>query len=356
MMVVFLTPGAERSRGFRDRHEMGNSVKTFTTPLIRLAHPQAFSMFLQEIGAPTDRLFRSQGLPMYCDDPSAFVPLRQAWALFDAAAQLEDPMLGWHVGRFYGDNKLSVGLLKKIENAPTIYQALQSVVRLISAEASHLELGIVERRDDIVFFTRYSTIKDWPGYTSSQSYQLEVYLDLIRHYVGRHWVPEEIGIEYPTVPQVAEEHFPGTRIMTSQRLGYITVPRSCLHLGARSSHPEAGIEEPLFLAKDFGYLDTLKAVIKAYLTDGYPSARKVAALTDTSVRSLARRLSDLGLSYRAVVDDVRFSVAKELLRDSDASIGDVAGGVGFDDPAHFTRMFRRIGGLTPRDFRRATTG
>ena len=139
---------------------MGTATRPPTTPLIRLAHPRAFAAFLREVGTPTDRLFRQVGLPVYCDDPTAFVPLKQAWALFDAAAQLEDPLLGWHVGKFYGDNKLSAGLLQRIEHAPTLYQALKSLVRLISAEASHLELGIRERRDDIVFYTRYSTIKE----------------------------------------------------------------------------------------------------------------------------------------------------------------------------------------------------
>jgi hypothetical protein len=58
------------------------------------------SMVHQDIGAPVERHFRSQGLPVYCDDPDEFVPLRAAWSFFDATAQGEDPLLGWHVGRF----------------------------------------------------------------------------------------------------------------------------------------------------------------------------------------------------------------------------------------------------------------
>lgn len=335
---------------------MGTATRPSPTPLIRLVHPQAFATFLQEIGTPTDRLFRRVGLPVYCDDPTAFIPLRHAWALFDAAAQLEDPQLGWHVGRFYGDKKLSAPFLRKLETAPTLYQALKRLVRMISAEASHLQLGILERRDDILFHTQYSTIKDWPGYEGSQAYQLEVYLDLIRHFVGRHWVPTEIGLETATVPPVVEAHFPGSRIRSNQRVGYIAVPRSCLHMTARNNGSGVGSEEPLVLARGFDDVDTLRAMLRAYLSDGYPSAQKMASLMDTSVRTLARRLFESGLTYRALVDEVRFEAAKSLLEGTDARIGDVARSIGFDDPAHFSRMFRRIGGLSPRDFRTAAFG
>jgi len=335
---------------------MGTSTRSSTTTLIRLAHPQAFAAFLREIGTPTDRLFRRVGLPVYCDDPTAFVPLRHAWSLFDAAAQLEDPQLGWHVGRFYGDKKLSAPFLRKLETAPTLYQALKRLVRMISAEASHLQLGILERRDDILFHTQYSTIKDWPGYEGSQAYQLEVYLDLIRHFVGKHWVPPEIGIETATVPPVAEAHFPGSRIQSDQRVGWIAVPRSCLHVAARTDNSDVGSEDSIALAREFDYVDSLRALLRAYLPDGYPSAQKMASLMGTSVRTLARRLSESGLTYRALVDEVRFDAAKDVLVDSDARIGDVARSVGFDDPTHFSRMFRRIGGLSPREFRTAVAG
>ena len=188
-------------------------------PLIRLAHPMAFAGFLDHVGAPTNRLFRRNGLPVYCDDPTAFVPLRQAWSLFDDAARCEDQMLGWEIGKFYGDGRLSGGLLSRIEHAPTLYQGLRRLSRLVSSEASHLELGVVEGHDHILFTTQYTELKDWSGYASSQSYQIEVYVDLIRQYLGRDWMPTEIGIELERVPRIAQEHFPGTRIRPRQRMG-----------------------------------------------------------------------------------------------------------------------------------------
>ena len=111
------------------------------------------------------------------------------------------------------------------------------MIRLISAEASHLQLGILERRHDILFYTHYSNMKEVTGYSASQAYQLEAYVDLVRHFVGKNWVPKEIGIEYPMVPTVVEEHFPGSRVLTGQRVGYVAIPRSCLAMATRSRGP-----------------------------------------------------------------------------------------------------------------------
>ena len=77
---------------------------------------------------------------------------------------------------------------------------------------------------------------------------------------------------------------------------------------------------------------------------------------ETSARTLARRLAARGLTYREVIDDVRFKVARDLLQDTDEQISDIAQSVGFVDPAHFSRMFHRMGGLSPRQFRKASRG
>ena len=320
-------------------------------PLIRLAHPLAFAAFLQKVGAPTERLFRRTGLPVYCDDPGALVPLRLAWSLFDAAAQSEDPILGWHVGKFCGNNKLSFPFVKSIEHAPTLYRALQRFVRLINTEASHLQLGIQERRGDIVLYTHYPDIKDWPGYQSSQSYQLEVFVDIVRHYLGSHWDPPEIGIEHSEVPIVAQEHFPGSRIRTGQLAGYITVPRTYLHHRPLGGVQPAPSEKSLRVVRDFGFVETLKAVATAYLEEGYPSVERMALLMSTSPRTLFRRLREQGLTYQSLIDEVRYRKAQKLLQDPDLKIGDISRSVGFDDPSHFSRMFRRIAGLSPSRFR-----
>jgi AraC-like DNA-binding protein len=289
---------------------------------------------------------------VYCDDPRSFVTVKQSWALFDAAARLEDPFVGWHVGRYFGDSGITRNLLQQLEGAPTLYRALYEFVRLVGTEASHLELGIQERPDEILFCTQYSTIKDWPGYSTSQAYQLEAYVDLVRQYVGPDWAPREIGIEHAVTPPVAKEHFPDTRIRTTQPMGYITVPRTCLPLPPRrrKAEPTEAAEPRRPRKPDF--VQALSALIEPHLPEGYPSQRLAASLSDTSVRTLARRLSGSRVRYQDLVDKLRLEAAQRYLLDPDLRIIDVAQAVGFSDPGHFSRMFRRLAGVTPRQFRK----
>jgi len=322
-------------------------------PILRLGHVFAFTGYLQRLGVPVERHLRRQGIPLYSNDPDAFVPLGKAWSFFHDAAHSEDPMLGWHVGRFVGDHNLNRHLLEKLETAPTLYLALKWLIDLVSSEASHVHLGLIERRRDVLFFTQYPVMKGCSGYTASQTYQLGLIIGLIRHFLGPDWVPKEIGIEYPEAPKVVEELYPGARVSPRQRFGYLAVPRSSLHVAAPGARPEQRVEYSPALMKSIDYVETLATLLHTYLPGGYPSARLAASLMETSVTTLSRRLSECGTSYRSLVDGVRFKQAKELLQGTELRIIDVSLAVGFDDSSNFARMFRRMGGLSPQQFRAA---
>jgi AraC-like DNA-binding protein len=85
---------------------------------------------------------------------------------------------------------------------------------------------------------------------------------------------------------------------------------------------------------------------------GHPSVQLVADRMGTSVRTLQRRLQATGATYAALVQEARCTAAREMLKEGRQRIADVARALGYSDPAHFTRAFRRSTGLTPRDFRR----
>jgi AraC-like DNA-binding protein len=72
-----------------------------------------------------------------------------------------------------------------------------------------------------------------------------------------------------------------------------------------------------------------------------------------SARSVRRRLADHGTTYSELVTQVRLSIVKELLEEPDSKIIDAAAAVGYSDPSHFSRAFRRVGGVTPRQYRDA---
>lgn len=318
---------------------------------MRMAHPLAFAKLLDVIGAPTKRHFRAGQLPAYADDPDLFVKVSCAWAAFDSAARAEDEDFGWYVGQYVGENGISSKLLRRTEHAPTLYRGLKELVRLISSEASDIGLGIEEREDDILLYTHYPFLKGSRGYLSSQGYQLPAYVSLIRHYLGAQWSPAEIGVEAKRIPRAATTCFPESRIRTGQERGYIVIPRAVLSTRDPSARSRSGSSK-IILTDKLSFADKLRMLLRPYLAEGIPTKQFAAGLMDTSPRTLARRLQECRVSFRSLLDELHFDAGGKLLRSSALSISDIAERVGYENPAHFSRMFRRVGGICPSEFRK----
>ncbi|MEV0294709.1 AraC family transcriptional regulator [Nocardia sp. NPDC050710] len=82
-----------------------------------------------------------------------------------------------------------------------------------------------------------------------------------------------------------------------------------------------------------------------------PTGDQVAAALFMTPRTLRRRLIEEGLSYRALLDDVRRQVAEQLLDETHLSVAEIAERVGYAETAAFTHAFRRWTGGPPRAYR-----
>jgi transcriptional regulator GlxA family with amidase domain len=60
---------------------------------------------------------------------------------------------------------------------------------------------------------------------------------------------------------------------------------------------------------------------------------------------------ELGLSPWCYLNRFRVSQAKELFRHTQASVKSIAGQVGFKDQKYFSRVFHKLTGLSPSEFR-----
>jgi AraC-like DNA-binding protein len=75
--------------------------------------------------------------------------------------------------------------------------------------------------------------------------------------------------------------------------------------------------------------------------------------------TLRRRLAREGSSFRAIVQDVRYEIARQLIGESELTLAEVAAVLGFGELSVFTRAFRRWSGATPSQWRKehnSTTG
>ncbi|MDE8653512.1 helix-turn-helix transcriptional regulator [Novosphingobium album (ex Liu et al. 2023)] len=94
--------------------------------------------------------------------------------------------------------------------------------------------------------------------------------------------------------------------------------------------------------------------IEVHLSDPQLSTTMVARGCGISPRYLSFLLRLKETSFSELVWEQRLAKAKAWLASSDPrdiSISEIAYGVGFKSPAHFSRMFKRVFGANPREYR-----
>lgn len=96
----------------------------------------------------------------------------------------------------------------------------------------------------------------------------------------------------------------------------------------------------------------VRARLRAMLQEGSPSRDALAEQLCMSTRNFCRRLQDEGSSYRVILDDLRFELARGYLRDPQQSVESTALRLGFHESHSFIRWFRRLADCTPGEYRR----
>jgi len=98
-------------------------------------------------------------------------------------------------------------------------------------------------------------------------------------------------------------------------------------------------------------LSRMGAHIASGLGSGGVNIEFVASSMNLGVRTLQRRLSEQGLDFTQVVEDVRRSLAEEYVARSDYSLTNIALLLGYSEASSFSRAFRRWTQLTPLKYR-----
>jgi AraC-like DNA-binding protein len=74
-----------------------------------------------------------------------------------------------------------------------------------------------------------------------------------------------------------------------------------------------------------------------------------------SVRTLRRRLREEGSSYRELLDEIRFGLARDYLTDTRLPLEEISELLGYSEPGNFSHAFRRWSGQSPRLYRQELT-
>jgi transcriptional regulator GlxA family with amidase domain len=105
-----------------------------------------------------------------------------------------------------------------------------------------------------------------------------------------------------------------------------------------------------------------EAVLEAqqWLQENLPSPVSMTALAShlkLGSRTLNRRFKKAtGMSPQAYLQTLRIAAAKDLLKHSNLSVGDIAWQLGLQDVSYFSQLFRQHNGISPLRYREAVRG
>ena len=85
--------------------------------------------------------------------------------------------------------------------------------------------------------------------------------------------------------------------------------------------------------------------------DSPKTLEEVAETLHTTPRTIQRKLSSAGTSYKELVEEVRTNAAIEYLRSTNMTIEAIGAKVGYADGSSFSHSFKRSTGRTPSAFR-----
>jgi AraC-like DNA-binding protein len=177
-----------------------------------------------------------------------------------------------------------------------------------------------------------------------------------RELCGPDWRPDEVHLPYARPGETAPYrdyfrcpvHFDAERAEIRFPARALDRPLAAADAARKRALERRAAELP---EQDLALL--LHRSLRLLLLEGTVTGRSLAAHFAMHRRTLQRQLRRRGITFQAVLDEVRYDVARQLLRDTRLSGARVAAAIGYAEPASFTHAFRRWSGMTPAQWREA---
>lgn len=313
-------------------------------PVTRASYLMEFTRWLRKIGAPVDSELARARLPVFFEDtPDAYISLNLVVVFLMRNATKESVHdLGFSAGWQTRFDNFTPIMKHALQNAPGTRARIENFIRFVHLEDNTVKASM-KREGKAV---RVCISGDYPelDLQITEWQQIKALIEVVRSGES-HWLPTEITFRSCFTPgPTAFAQLGDTRIRTGQPETSILFPLSVL-----GASPVIFDEQT---ETNQNSIVTLRKAIEPYLASGGPPIELAAEIVGSSKRSLQRHLSEQQTSYSELIDHARFDKASHLLADQDMKIVDVALAVGYQDSSNFSRAFRRISGLGPREFRK----
>jgi AraC-like DNA-binding protein len=334
-----------------------SSAGAATEATLKVGAIWAMPELLRSLGAdPADVLAQAGVSVDLFDDLDNLISFRTASHLFRIGVERTGCQhFGLLLGMRGGLNFLGlVGLLARC--SPDVGTALRSIVSYlhlhIRGAVTRLEVFDDRALIDYKIYEPNAVATDQIGDAA-----LATLCNIMRELCGPQWVPLEVLLSHRRPDDVAPlRRFFRAPLHFDANENALVFPAEALQRPLPQVQPElrrllASQIEALERQHADEFPEQVRSILRTALLTGHGSAEHVAALFSMHSRTLHRRLSASGASFRELVDEISFAIARQMLADKDADVGQVASVLDYADSSALTRAFRRWSGTTPTAWR-----
>ena len=331
-----------------------SSIATAQGGLSRLAIAR-----LKSAGVPVAPLLKRAGLtPELIADPEVRLSVRSQIALLDEAAiALKDDCLGFTLARDF--DLREIGLLYYVmASSQTLGEALKRIARYskITNEALVFEYREGNR---LSISLSYSSV---PRHSDRHQVEFCMFavIRICRSLTGHHLVPQHFSISHHRSGDISDmARFVGTKVQFGADKDEIALNADARELPL--IHSDNYLNDLLLkyceaaLADRRNDLSQLRTRLENAISSALPHGRvlvgDVAHTLGMSKRTLERKLSDEGLNFTEVLQQLRRDLAVRYLNERNLHVSKIAWLLGFHEVSSFTHAFKRWTGKTPSQMR-----
>lgn len=331
-----------------------------TIPLVRANAILPLIKFLDQNGCSSERLLKQAKLPIATlENPETLIPLYNAFTFSELAAQRE----GIELFGVLSTQKVQVddfGMFSKVAcQSLTLHDFLNTLsVFLTATHNSGARVWLSQHNEKVWFNHQYinqANVKN----QQAQYYACLLYFKIIQSVATGGWYATDLHFQASKLKGLENlDMFSQVQVKFNQPNNAIGFAKSliCLPLkqsvNSYSSYQQHDFETWRGSIPSTDLIGSLRQLVRSHLPDGGLPIAFAAEAAGLSSRSLQRRLAENGLTYSRLIDQVRFNLAVDSLKDPSTQLIDVALELGYTEPATFTRAFQRWTGTSPSNFRR----
>jgi AraC-like DNA-binding protein len=181
--------------------------------------------------------------------------------------------------------------------------------------------------------------------------------NILRTLCGKRWFPREVAFSHAKPADIRPYHrffhaplrFDADHSEIRFDKGWLDNPLPG-HDADFHSHLKRALATQLMLEPD-DYAEQVQRALRVAIPSGGGSEPAIAELMSLPVRTLRWRLARQGTSFKKLMEQVRYEIARQLLSDTQMNTAEIAEALCYADASSFTRAFRRWTDTPPATWR-----